>query len=74
METLVFLTDSLALVLLVLFSLHEGKRKPGEPMAGPFRYSETKVSEGTRAVPLYLQNRTPLPDDLVARPTRQDRG
>jgi hypothetical protein len=56
METLVFLTDAMAVVLLVLFSLRDDRSKPGTPTTGLFRFTEYKVPGKTRAVPSYLQD------------------
>ena len=41
MEALFFLLNSIAIVILVVTSLRNDKRKPDEPMVGPYRYVET---------------------------------
>ncbi len=50
MEALIFLMDAIAIIVLVVTSLRNDKRKPGEPMTGPFRYAETvdRVSAARR--------------------------
>ena len=55
METLVFLVDAVAIVLLVLFSLRDDRTKPGTPTTGLFRFNEFKVVTKTTVVPSYLQ-------------------
>jgi hypothetical protein len=56
MEALVFLADAIAIVILVITSLRNDKRQPGEPMIGIFRYLET-VDRAPKAQrqPAYLQ-------------------
>jgi hypothetical protein len=41
MEALMFMLNAVAVVVLVVTSLKNDKRKPDEPMIGPFRYVET---------------------------------
>ena len=41
MEALIFLIDAIAIIVVVITSLRNDKRKPGTPMFGPFAYSES---------------------------------
>ena len=64
METLVFLADALAMVLLVLASLRAEKAKPGETFGGLFAYTvETEPDPRRSALPPapYLQHQ-PAPE------------
>jgi len=40
MSALIFIGNAIAIVILVLTSLRNDKRKPGEPMIGIFEYKE----------------------------------
>lgn len=66
MEALVFLVDSLAIVILVITSLRNEKRAAGEPMQGPFRYVETLARIRQPRAPLPYQQRP----DSTPRKTR----
>ncbi len=56
MEALVFLADAIAIVILVITSLRNDKRAPGEPMIGVFRYLETVDRKPKQSrLPAYLQ-------------------
>jgi len=68
METLVFLADALAMLLLVLASLRDDRSKTGTPTTGLFRFTERKAEGKAAAVPSYLQNG---PQNA---PTRDGRG
>ena len=41
MEALFFLMNAIAVVILVVTSLKNDRRKPGEPMVGLYRFVET---------------------------------
>ncbi len=66
METLVFLVDAVAMVLLVLASLSAAKAKPGEKFGGLFAYTvEVSTRDHKTNLPPapYLQNQ---PEQAVA--------
>ena len=58
MEALFFLMNAVAIVVLVVTSLKNDKRKPGEPMIGPYRFIETLTPpRPKRPPPSYLDGR-----------------
>jgi hypothetical protein len=58
MSFLAFLADGLAMVILVLTSLRNDRRKPGEKMVGIFEYKETlDRPRPERRLPDYLKQR-----------------
>lgn len=58
MEALFLLMNSIAVVILVVTSLKNDKRKPGEPMVGLYRYIETLTPPRPKLPPpAYLAGR-----------------
>ena len=48
MEALIFLTDAIAVVILVIASLKNDKLLPGQPMTGLFRYRDPESPAKTK--------------------------
>lgn len=58
MEALFFLLNAIAVVILVVTSLRNDQRKPGEPMVGPYRFVETLTPPKPKRAPAdYLSGR-----------------
>jgi hypothetical protein len=58
MEALFFLMNAIAVVILVVTSLKNDKRKPDEPMVGPYRFIETLAPPKPKRPPApYLDGR-----------------
>jgi hypothetical protein len=57
MSALIFIGNAIAIVILVLTSLRNDKRKPGEPMIGIFEYKEKleRKRAKVRQTPDYLK-------------------
>ena len=51
MEILLFLTDTLALFVLVYTSLRNDTKQPGEALIGPFRYDVDTGPAGAKPAP-----------------------
>lgn len=51
MEIGLFFLDTLAVVILVVTSLRNDIKRPGEPLEGPFRYDVTPSPAGGTAGP-----------------------
>jgi hypothetical protein len=59
MEALIFLLNAVGVVILVVTSLKNDKRKPQEPMIGPFRFVETLTPPKPKRMPAsYLAGRS----------------
>lgn len=57
MEALFFLINSIAIVILVVTSLKNDKRKPGEPMVGLYCFVETLTPPKPKRPPAAYLNR-----------------
>lgn len=56
MEALFFLINAIAVVILVVTSLKNDKRKPDEPMIGLYRYVETLTPPKPKRLPAAYLN------------------
>jgi hypothetical protein len=60
MEALFFLLNAIAVVILVLTSLKNDKRKPDEPMIGIYRYIDTLTPPKPKRRPAAYLNKDGL--------------